>query len=128
MQPRTSHPVHVRDQGFSLVELQVAVAVMAVIAAITVPQVCRINDQARSAQDMANAQHVASVAAAAAAAGVVFRDLESAVAQLTSDDGAVISEGVFTGGRYRLTSLSPTEVEGAKRHLRFADGQLTVVP
>jgi prepilin-type N-terminal cleavage/methylation domain-containing protein len=119
---------HGFNQGFSLIEVQIAVAVIAVITAIAVPQVCRINDRAQAAKDKANAQHVSAVAAAATAAGVVFRDLDSAVAQLTGAEGAVISEGIFAGGRYRLTSLSSTEVEGAKRHLRFANGQLTVVP
>ena len=102
-----------RHQGFSLVELQIAVAVIAVMAAIAVPQVCQINDQAQEAKDKANAQHVAAVAAAAAAAGVVFRDLDSAIAQLTSEQGAVIAEGVFAGGRYRIASLSQADLDGA---------------
>jgi len=111
-----------------LVEVQIVVAVIALMAAIAVPQVVRITGQAQAAKDRANAQHVSSVAAAAAAAGAVFTDVDSAVSQLTSEGGALVATGAFAGSRYRLTSLSAAELEGAKRHLQFGGGQLTVVP
>ena len=114
--------------AFTLVELQIVIAVIALMAAIAIPQVVRISRQAQEAKDRANAQHVCSVAAAAAAAGAVFTDVESAVSQLTSDGGALVATGAFAGSRYRLTSLSATELEAAKRHLQFGGGQLTVIP
>jgi len=114
--------------AFSLVEVQISVAVIALITAIAVPHVCRITGQAQTAKEKANAQHISAVAAAAAAAGVVFTDLDSAVMQLTSGDGAVASSGQFAGVRYRMGSLSSAEAEGAKRHLQFTDGQMTVIP
>jgi prepilin-type N-terminal cleavage/methylation domain-containing protein len=123
----TSQPARV-DEGFTLVEVQIVVAVIALMAAIAVPQVCLITGQARTAKELANAQHLSTVAAAAAAAGVVFTELESAVTELTTTEGAVVRTGTYAGTRYRLTSLSVDEVEGAKQHLRFANGQLTVVP
>ena len=113
--------------AFTLVELQIVIAVIALMAAIAIPQVVRISRQAQEAKDRANAQHVCSVAAAAAA-GAVFTDVESAVSQLTSDGGALVATGAFAGSRYRLTSLSATELEAAKRHLQFGGGQLTVIP
>lgn len=115
-------------QAFTLVELQIVIAVIALMAAIAVPQVCRITNQAQVAKERANAQYVCSAGAAAAAAGVTFTDLDSAVAALTSREGAVVTAGGMTETRYQLTSLSAGEVAGAKRHLRFSDGQLTVAP
>lgn len=116
------------ERGFTLVEVQIAVAVIALVAAIALPQVCRITDQAGRAKEKMNAQHLSTISAAAAAGGVVFTDLDSAVRQLTTAEGAVVAGGSLAGSRYRLTSLSPVEVENAKRHLLFANGQLTVVP
>lgn len=116
------------QRAFTLVELQIAIAVIALMAAIAVPQVCRITNQAQAAKERANAQNVCSAAAAASAAGVLFTDLDSAVSALTSREGSVVAAGAVLEARYNLSSLSAGEVEGAKRHLRFSDGQLTVAP
>lgn len=105
-----------------------AVAVTAIMAAVAVPHVCRITEQARESKERANAQRVSSAAVAASAAGVVFTDLDSAVARLTQAGGVLVEGGVYDGARYAVASLSAGEVEAAKRHLRFADGQLTVIP
>lgn len=104
------------------------VAVMAIMAAVAVPHVCRITGQARESKERVNAQRVSSAAVAASAAGVVFTDLDSAVARLTQSGGVLVEGGVYDGARYAVASLSVAEVEAAKRHLRFTDGQLTVIP
>lgn len=116
------------EAGFSLIEILVAVAVMGIMAAIAVPQVVRMTGQAQAGKEMTNAQRLSSTAAAAVAGGVVFRDLESALAALTSEEGVVATAGGLTGTRYRVRRFSAEELEAVKRHLRFADGQLTVVP
>jgi prepilin-type N-terminal cleavage/methylation domain-containing protein len=123
---RETVPAH--NRAFTLVELQIAIAVIALMAAIAVPQVCRITNQAQAAKERANAQNVCSAAAAASAAGVMFTDLDSAVSALTSREGSVVAAGAVLEARYNLSSLTAGEVAGAKRHLRFSDGQLTVAP
>jgi prepilin-type N-terminal cleavage/methylation domain-containing protein len=124
-----SIPLRTRSiRGFTLVEVQISIAVIGLMAAIAVPHVSRISGQAQQAKERANAQNLMSVAVAASAAGVVFTDLDSAVIQLTSAEGVVVNDGAFAGARYRLTSLSGAEAEEAKRYLRFADGQVILSP
>lgn len=114
--------------AFSLVEVQVAIAVMAIMAAIAVPHVCRISDQARTSKERANARNVNTTAAAATTAGRVFSDLDTAVEQLTQDGGVVVVGGPYAGNRYGVSLSSLSEAEAVKQHLRFESGHLTLVP
>lgn len=112
------------NAGLSLIELQVAVAVIALLAAICVPQLPRLTEQARHAKGRQNAQSLALVLNAANAAGVEFSSLETALAEVGRPEGVASS----TGTRYALSSLSTAELNEAKQYLSFSDGMFVYQP
>jgi len=70
-------------QGFSLVEILVAIAVIAVIAAIAILNSTGGASGANEAKDRQNAQNIAAVAAAARAAGATNVTVAGLVAGIT---------------------------------------------
>ncbi len=91
-----------KKSGFSLVEMLVVIAVIGIIAAIAVPSSSKINRAARYAKDQRNAQQIASVVAAAQAAGYDF----VAKPTVTTSKPAVVTRVV--GGYTLLTADNPS--------------------
>jgi|GEM_PF-2121901 len=115
-------------QGFTLVEVQISIAVIALMTAIAVPHVSRLSSRAQETKARTNAQNLISLAGAAAATGVVFTDLDSTVTRLISPQGVAAVSAGLSGTHYSLGSLSIEEAREAKRHLHFVDGQLSIRP
>jgi len=97
------------QSAFSLVELLVVIAVIAVIAAIAIPNIAGITQNAGITAGKRNAQNLASISSAAAAAGAtktqLGADLGAAIAVLTSASGLTVTNGGITNGPFRVDGL-----------------------
>lgn len=120
-----------KNSGFSLVEMLVVIAVIGIIAAIAVPNIGRINDAATDSKDMRNAQNVASVYAAAQAAGLDFNDashgagVEADTIQWVVDGDTVNEAGnPFDGTFFGVPGLAADDVSGADAYLSLSNGVL----
>ncbi|MFV1995291.1 MAG: hypothetical protein ACC661_07625, partial [Verrucomicrobiales bacterium] len=100
-----------------------------IIAAIAVPNIGRINDAANQSKDRRNAQNLASVTAAAQAAGLDFVGSATTVPPVTTlvITGATVNEpgNPFNGTFFGVPNLGATEKLGAEVYLGVQDGVLT---
>ena len=111
-----------KKAGFSLVELLVVIAVIGIIAAIAVPQISKINDSASQATAQRNAQNVASVYAAALAAGHDFAGGGSDISDTI--DAVVVgttitADGAFNGSYFGVPNLSTADKTSAGSYVDF---------
>ncbi len=124
--------------GFSLVEMLVVIAVIGIIAAIAIPNIGKINDSAKDARKRRNAQSIASVFAAAQAAGLDFSttpttaaDEAGVIANVIT--GSTISEATspFNGATFNVkgvdSATAQSETDGAAKYLAWdaTNGVLT---
>ncbi len=114
-----------RNAAFSLIEMLVVIAVIGIIAAIAVPNIGRINDAANDSKDMRNAQNLASVCAAAQAAGLDFvgADVAATVTALVTG-GTVTDPGPFNGTFFGVPNLAAADQTAAAGYLSIANGML----
>lgn len=118
-------PLSRRSKGFSLVEVLTVVAVIGILAAVSIPILHRFLDGARIPKAMRNAQNLASLAAAASASGATLdtTSIDTLLTQLTS--GQVNGSGSMSSTSVRSSALSREDVNEAKTHLVLgADGVL----
>ena len=107
----------------------VVIAVIGIIAAIAVPTIGNINDQANNSKAKRNAQNLASVCASAVAAGADLGD----AANVTSIINKLVTPGL-TGGKdsgfdstvFKVPNLSNEERMAASQHLSY-DAQAKMI-
>jgi prepilin-type N-terminal cleavage/methylation domain-containing protein len=107
--------------GFSLVELLVVIAVIAIIAAIAIPNIANITGAASESAAQRNAQNLASVYAAAVAAGVPANDIgvdEGGIIGSLTGDGVTATVGNVPVGPFRVDGF-PTDADQVARVMRY---------
>lgn len=104
--------------GFSLVEMLVVIAVIGVIAAIAIPNIGSINNSAKAATAQRNAQSVASVLNAAAAAGGNLGPTSTGAAAVQlAESGITIVGGAFSGKKFTSGPIDDEDQAAVESHL-----------
>ncbi|MFV1995688.1 MAG: hypothetical protein ACC661_09645, partial [Verrucomicrobiales bacterium] len=98
-----------------------------IIAAIAVPNIGRINDAANESKNKRNAQNLASVCAAAQAAGLDFVAADVPLTTTAVILGATVNEtgNPFNGTFFGVPNLGANEKTGAEVYLGVTSGVLT---
>ena len=118
-----------KKSGFSLVEMLVVIAVIGVIAAIAVPNISKINRGAKYAKDQRNAQQIASVVAAADAAGHDFIGTSTTAAAvitkvITGYTMTTADNPSLAGTFFGVPALGTPEQTGATKFLTITGGRM----
>lgn len=112
-------------QGFSLFEMLLTIAILGVILKVMIMSVGGLNQASTSAKNHRNAQEIASLAAAASAAGADFAvegNEEQTIQNLFL--GVRPKVGIFRERIFKLSPMDTKEIQGAMEHLKLSGGQL----
>ena len=109
--------------GFSLIEVLVVIAIIAVLSSLAIAHIGRMNDSADNAAGRRNAQNLASVYAAAQAAGLDFyvKGDEAATIKAVVQGGFVTEEGPLKGAYFSVPNVTVAEQANAAEFLLLDD-------
>jgi prepilin-type N-terminal cleavage/methylation domain-containing protein len=120
-----THPTTRRQQGFSLFELLMAIAIIGILGSLAMPLFAGQQVVAHELKTKRNAQELVIECAGAQAGGVDFvveGDLDATLANLKA--GAVATTGVFQGRQFGIRGMAVEEIELSKVLLDLRDGSL----
>jgi prepilin-type N-terminal cleavage/methylation domain-containing protein len=128
---RPPDDIHLRHRrhGFSLIELLVTVAIIAVLASIAVGSMSNINQSSIDARDRRHAQELAAMCHNAQAAGldfVVNGDLAQTVENIVK--GGTPEDGAFAGKVFGFMGMAKKDQDSALRFLELENGALNFKP
>ena len=135
MKTDPTKPAPMRLHGFSLVELLVVIAVIGILAAITIPSFSNIFENSSESTAKNQAQRIASVYAAGIATGAPnFKTANSVATAMNSVGGGSFGDGINAGAFFQLPGITATmddskpATQQAKHYLTYSDGVLRYVP
>lgn len=116
-----------RQQGISLFELLMCVAIIGIMCSMALPMFGAQQDVFAAMKDKRNAQELVSECAVAKAAGINFVVPGNLDATLTNlQAGAKANSGAFKGREFGMKGLSAEEVALSKAYLKLQNGDLVL--
>jgi type IV pilus assembly protein PilA len=112
-----------KSKGFSLVELLVVIVVVGIMAALAIPVLANVSQQAQINKDQRNAQSIAAVAGAAQAAGAALNttSLSSAITNLQQ---GVNGTGIFSSSIFKAAPFDADQLQGLSQYLTLSGNTL----
>ena len=111
--------------GFSLLELMMAVALIGILASLSVMAFGGLSPTSEFQKNKRNAQEIAGLASTACAAGADFivpGDERATIVNLRN--GVTPTSGAFRGRIFIVPGLSDTDITGAMNFLTLSDSDL----
>jgi len=113
--------------AFTMVELLVAILVIAFVTSMAIPVISSVRASAAESKDRRNAQHIASIFNASVPAGIEFLepgDLAATIANVV--EGQIVEDpsSPFFGLEFSLPGLSLQEQQSAARFLTIVGDRL----
>lgn len=110
-----------------MVELLVAIVVIAFVASLAIPVISSVRDAAEESRDRRNAQHIASIFNASVPTGIEFLepgDLAATIANVVEGQTVDDPRSPFFGLEFSLPGLSLQEQQSAARFLAIVGDRL----
>lgn len=119
---------HLSNQGFSLFELLMTLAIIGTLAGLAIPMFSDSRDRVEQARNRRNAQEIVSTCAAAQVAGLDFvvpgdeiKTIQNVITGGTPTDGA------FEGRLFRVPNIHPSEISEIARYTELAGDTLVYI-